>query len=100
MTQPKDNIIVALKGLTSRGGLDPETLIHVLACLDPVIEEWRSDVIVEMERLIKDWETNMGDDDKTFYSLGLRRAIDIVTGKDAFSKLPILETPEYLPNEE
>lgn len=100
MTQPKNNVIIALKGLTSRGGLDPETLIQVLSVLDPVIEEWRSDVIITLERMVKEWEENMGEDDNSFYTLGIRRAIDVISGENAHSKLPILETPEYLPNEE
>ncbi len=31
--------------------------------------------------LIKDWEEKMSDDDKTLYSLGLRRALDVVRGE-------------------
>ncbi len=34
----------------------------------------------QLTELIKDWEEKMSDDDKTLYSLGLRRALDIVRG--------------------
>ena len=35
----------------------------------------------QLTELIKDWEEKMSDDDKTLYSLGLRRALDIVRGE-------------------
>jgi len=35
----------------------------------------------QLAELIKDWEEKMSDDDKTLYSLGLRRALDIVRGE-------------------
>jgi hypothetical protein len=44
--------------------------------------------------MVREWEETMGDEDKSFYSLGLRRAIDVLNGKSALSQLPVLETPE------
>lgn len=35
----------------------------------------------QLTDLIKDWEEKMSDDDRTLYSLGLRRALDIVRGE-------------------
>lgn len=35
----------------------------------------------QLTELIKDWEEKMSDDDKTLYSLGLRRALDVVRGE-------------------
>lgn len=35
----------------------------------------------QLTDLIKDWEEKMADDDRTLYSLGLRRALDIVRGE-------------------
>lgn len=35
----------------------------------------------QLTELIKDWEEKMSDDDRTLYSLGLRRALDIVRGE-------------------
>jgi hypothetical protein len=35
--------------------------------------------VKELTKMIKDWETEMPDD-KTLYSLGLRRAIDVIQG--------------------
>lgn len=35
----------------------------------------------QLTDLIKDWEEKMSDDDRTLYSLGLRRALDVVRGE-------------------
>ena len=35
----------------------------------------------QLTELIKEWEEKMSDDDKTLYSLGLRRALDVVRGE-------------------
>jgi hypothetical protein len=45
-----------------------------------IIAEWIDDVEEEILYLIKDWETKM-EDDKSLYSLGLRRALDVVKGE-------------------
>jgi len=31
-----------------------------------------------LQEMVKEWEAGMGEDDKSLYSLGLRRAIDII----------------------
>ena len=53
-----------------------ERLIH------QVISDWVGDVESEIQFLIKDWESKM-DDDNTLYSLGLRRALDVVKGESS-----------------
>lgn len=36
-------------------------------------------VVVEtLEQMVKDWETGLGPDDKSLYSLGIRRSLDII----------------------
>ena len=47
-----------------------------------VISEWIDDVEEEIQYLIKDWEVKM-EDDKSLYSLGLRRALDVVKGESS-----------------
>lgn len=49
-----------------------------------VISDWVDDVEEEIQSLIKDWESKM-EDDKSLYSLGLRRALDVVKGESSIS---------------
>jgi hypothetical protein len=44
-----------------------------------VLTDWHDDIEADISGLIKDWESQM-DDDKTLYSLGLRRALDVFRG--------------------
>lgn len=46
------------------------------------VEEHHKKIEEEIVSLIKDWEAKMGEDDKTLYSLGLRRALDVVRGEE------------------
>jgi hypothetical protein len=48
--------------------------------LDFALSEREEQIIELLESMIKDWESNLGEDDKTLYSLGLRRAIDKIVG--------------------
>jgi hypothetical protein len=47
--------------------------------LEQVLTDYHDDIDGRLTALIKDWESRM-DDDKTLYSLGVRRAQDIVRG--------------------
>jgi hypothetical protein len=49
-----------------------------------IIAEWIDDVEEEIQALIKDWEAKM-EDDNSLYSLGLRRALDVVKGQSSIS---------------
>lgn len=43
---------------------------------------WKEEVQDKLLHIIKVWETKMGDEDKTLYTLGVRRALDIVMGRE------------------
>jgi hypothetical protein len=49
-----------------------------------MISEWVDGVEEEIQYLIKDWEAKM-EEDKSLYSLGLRRALDVVKGQSSIS---------------
>jgi hypothetical protein len=38
------------------------------------------DLKAQLQDKIVDWETGMGEEDRTLYSLGLRHAIDLISG--------------------
>lgn len=46
------------------------------------VDEHYKDLEKEVVGLIKDWEEKMGEDDKTLYSLGLRRVLDVIRGEE------------------
>ena len=100
MTQPIESINSKLRQLVSERAITPESMLRVSQSVQEGISEWTESVTAQITSMISEWESSMGEDDKTFYSLGLRRAIDVISGNTAYSQLPILETEEYLPSEE
>ena len=92
---PKKEIGTALNQLVHVGALDPETLVAVVKIVSAEIDSWRESVTSELQQKIIDWESTMvNGENENFYSLGLRRAIDVISGESAYSKLPILEKPD------
>ena len=45
------------------------------------LTNWQNDVDGKINELIKDWEGRMPEDN-TLYTLGLRRALDVIRGVD------------------
>lgn len=90
----KEQIGSDLRVLVHSGEITPDTLMRVSRIVDDRVEEWRSGIIEQLREMVKEWEESMGDDDQTFYSLGIRRAIDLLNGRPAISELPILEKPD------
>lgn len=52
--------------------------------VDQTVSSWVDDVESEIQSLIKDWETKM-EDDSSLYTLGLRRALDVVKGHSSIA---------------
>lgn len=53
----------------------------IAAIVSSAVGEWEESIETKLTELTRDWEERMPDDD-TLYTLGVRRAIDIVRGKD------------------
>ena len=60
----------------------PVPLEIVKRAVEQVLSDWTNELDEEITRLIKTWESSM-DDDKTLYTLGLRRAQDLIRGEDS-----------------
>jgi len=56
-----------------------------LAVFD-AFDTWKAYMVLELRKMLDDWEREIPSDD-SLYTLGLRRAIDIINGDD-----PILPT--------
>jgi hypothetical protein len=44
----------------------------------PLAIRQKKEITETLEKMVKDWEEGLGPDDKSLYSLGLRRALDII----------------------
>lgn len=52
---------------------------------------WQKEMVANINALIKEWESRMGEDDTTLYSLGIRQVRDLVRGESFdFDRLPPL----------
>ena len=92
MKKLKDDIRGSLNILTKSGVITPEQLVQVLEAVDGNISSWSSDVSALLRQMAVDWEGSMGDTDESFYSLGLRRAEDLILGVTINDRYPVLET--------
>jgi len=97
MDQLRTNVRTSLNNLTRRGVITPEQMIEVLGAVDVEISSWGDSVSGKLKQLAIDWESAMGDADESFYSLGVRRAEDVVLGITIGQRYPVLET-ENTPN--
>jgi hypothetical protein len=98
MSQLTNNIIEQLRQLAQRGEMTPEALMKVNEVIETSVDSWIVSKVDILEDMIKEWELVMDSGDTSLYSLGLRRAVDVVREETAYSQLPILEKPNT-PNE-
>jgi hypothetical protein len=89
-----DKVKSDLRVLVVGGDLTPEAMTKVIKILDEQHTLMKDAVIIQLKEMISEWETSMGTNDGTLYSLGLRRAIDVFSGTSAFEQLPVLEKPD------
>lgn len=57
------------------------TVEQIAEAVTTPVDSFVKSIENQLTELIKDWEEKMSDDDKTLYSLGLRRALDVVRGE-------------------
>jgi hypothetical protein len=94
MSQLTNNIIEQLRQLAQRGEMTPEALMKVNEVIETSVDSWIVSKVDILEDMIKEWELVMDSGDTSLYSLGLRRAVDVVREQTAYSQLPILEKPD------
>jgi hypothetical protein len=80
-----------LRQLVQDGAMTPETFVLITNLVEANFDNWIESKIEQLKTMVTDWEANMGEDDKSFYSLGIRRAVDVISDMTAYSQLPILE---------
>jgi hypothetical protein len=63
------------------GSLKPDATPDLLSFIEEAIKTREDSLVEGLATLTRDWETAMGADDKSLYTLGLRRAIDLIRGE-------------------
>jgi hypothetical protein len=91
MKEIQDEIRRTLLAYVNQGKLHEQVFLSLSADINQVVETEFGDKIEKLKEMIKNWEATMGEQDNSFYSLGLRRAIDVITDNDVLNQLPILE---------
>ncbi|MGA1717684.1 MAG: hypothetical protein ACO38Q_02635 [Aquiluna sp.] len=102
MQELKNNIKSNLNIMARTGVLTPEQLIQVIGVVDTEISSWSQQTAGKLRQMVVEWESAMGDTDESFYSLGIRRAEDVILGITVEQRLPVLEkkdTPDDFPAE-
>jgi hypothetical protein len=88
------NITEQLQQVVHRGQMTPEALMAVSQVVETNTNNWVDSKVQKLEEMIREWEATMDESEKTLYSLGLRRAVDVIREQTAYSQLPILEKPD------
>ena len=76
-------VLNSLTTLLAQKKFDTDTQLDIYLAVKKAASELQEYQINELNRKIKDWEEGYGEADKTLYTLGLRHAIDIITGESA-----------------
>jgi hypothetical protein len=79
--------------MTINNEITPEAYQKIIQKVEGLSNDAILDKVGKLEQMVKDWEASMGEDDKSFYTLGIRRAIDVIVDNDPdiLKQLPILE---------
>lgn len=66
----------------------PESVrVALVDAAEDRVDTWLREKTAQMRKLIDEWESVMDEGDRTLYTLGLRRAIDILTETSAIDNL-------------
>lgn len=60
------------------GSIKPDVVPDLISFIEEAIKERDNSLVADLAILTRDWEDAMGPEDKTLYTLGLRRAIDLI----------------------
>lgn len=86
MMTPKDNLNDLIEGAVSPYITDFSG--DMREAIDTVLNAWFDNLDDRILDMVKDWEGRMGDDDKTLYTLGLRRVRDLLAGEHTVNEAP------------
>ena len=61
----------------------PEGAVILTDKLVEILENYGEELAGKLQTMITEWEAVMDEDDKTLYTLGIRRAVDVILEKDS-----------------
>jgi hypothetical protein len=76
----KDKLISTMKALAPEEEW-PLKFAMIERLIETVVNDWSGDIEREIVMLIAEWEAKI-EDDNTLYTLGARRALDILRGEE------------------
>ena len=71
--------------------VDASAVPELIKFIDEAFTNWEKSLVDELGQKAKAWETAMGDDDKSLYTLGIRHSIDAIKGVPKNEYQPIGE---------
>lgn len=77
--------------LATTKDVTPEQYARILKTIHQTFEDWKEQTLAQLQHMALDWEETMGEGDKTLYSLGIRRAMDVISNEPILKSLPVLE---------
>jgi hypothetical protein len=89
-----EDIMEILTPYLRRNEIPAETVERLAPEIERAFVSWRNGLVADLNRMVVSWEEVMGEDNANLYSLGLRRAIDRISGTSALEQLPVLEKPD------
>lgn len=78
--QLKDTLVSTMRALAPEDQW-PLKFAMIERLIDTVVSDWSGEIEKEIVVLIAEWEAKIEDDD-TLYTLGARRALDILRGEE------------------
>jgi hypothetical protein len=79
----QETILNALTTLLSQNKFDTDTQLDIYQSIKKAASDVQEIQVNKLRRKIEDWESMYEGADTTLYTLGLRHAIDIITGETA-----------------
>ena len=70
-----------LQNMLGSGRIDPEVYVQLTSIVNRVTNDWTQEMSESIRQKAKDWEEVMGPEKEGFYSLGMRRCADFISGR-------------------
>lgn len=77
--EAKQTISEYVTSLIIEGSLKPDKAPDLVNLVNNILVSRETFTVENIGLLVKEWETKMGPEDNTLYTLGLRRAVDVIT---------------------
>lgn len=95
-----DPLVQATNSMIANNEISIAVATRLMAHLSAGISEAKLNLMAEVQEKITTWDEMYGEKDKTLYTLGLRHALDIISGevattKNGFNDKPYKDGQEY-----